>query len=86
MTETTSDNTGEPEGNRGGLFASAPKALPKAVWGTIAALWQADGALREPKIVLTRPGDRIKSWESPAMVTGTGVYGKCRLEPLSPTR
>ncbi len=55
MTETTGDNTGEPEGNGGGLFAPAPKALPKAVSGRITALRQADGALREPKTALTGP-------------------------------
>ena len=60
MTETYGGNTGEPERDGDGLFASVPYGLLKRIRGKIAARWWADGALREPKRVLKELGDRIE--------------------------
>ncbi len=35
MTQTNGDNAGKPDRDRDGLFASAPKAPPKTIWGKI---------------------------------------------------
>ena len=60
MTETNADNATEPEQDAEGLFASAPKGLPKRIRGKITAQWRADGALREPKTALNELGDKIE--------------------------
>jgi len=60
MTEANGNNTGEPERDGDGLFASAPSAPPKTIRGKITVHWRPEGALREPKTVLKELGDRIE--------------------------
>ena len=79
MTAGDGDIAGGPGSNRAGLFAPAPKPLPKAVSGRITARRQTDAELREPKTASISPGDTIESSERPTTVVGAASSGESRL-------